>query len=218
MIGLPKPTEFNKRIPKQRFYDNLLVSQPVKKVFVEQVKAIYWRNKLASTTLNISPGRNVLEIEVFEISLNASNLDENIMRFIDGKIPYHILFILEYEEKNRAVIGYKSLDSSKATKYKVDAYYYTEWMHASELSLRIEGLTLDDVYENFIRQIAGTALPAIENTTLKENIELQKLFKQLEKKIAVLEARIKNERQPKRKFELVCELKTVQTEYKLLTR
>lgn len=31
MIGLPKTTEFNKRIPKQTFYENLDVSSMVKK-------------------------------------------------------------------------------------------------------------------------------------------------------------------------------------------
>lgn len=31
MLGLPKSTEFNKRIPKQKFYDNLTVSPALKK-------------------------------------------------------------------------------------------------------------------------------------------------------------------------------------------
>ena len=33
MLGLPKTTEFNKRIPKQKFYDNLAVTPALKKVF-----------------------------------------------------------------------------------------------------------------------------------------------------------------------------------------
>ena len=51
MLGLPKTTEFNKRIPKQKFYENLTVSPALKKVFVEQVKVIYWRNKIAASTM-----------------------------------------------------------------------------------------------------------------------------------------------------------------------
>ena len=46
MLGLPKTTEFNKRIPKQKFYDNLTVNSALKKVFVDQIKTIYWRTKL----------------------------------------------------------------------------------------------------------------------------------------------------------------------------
>lgn len=31
MLGLPKTTEFNKRIPKQKFYDNLAVTPALKR-------------------------------------------------------------------------------------------------------------------------------------------------------------------------------------------
>ncbi len=61
MPGLPKTTEFNKRIPKQKFYENLSVTPAIKKAFTEQIKIIYWRNKLAATTLNIAPGEQVTE-------------------------------------------------------------------------------------------------------------------------------------------------------------
>lgn len=45
MLGLPKSTEFNKRIPKQKFYDNLTVSPTLKRSFVDQIRMIYWANK-----------------------------------------------------------------------------------------------------------------------------------------------------------------------------
>lgn len=70
MLGLPQSTEFNKRIPKQKFYENLTVSPAIKKAFAEQIKIIYWRNKIATTTVNLSAGEQVTEIEVFEIRLN----------------------------------------------------------------------------------------------------------------------------------------------------
>ena len=55
MLGLPKTTEFNKRIPKQKFYDNLTITPALKKVFIDQIKAIYWRNKIAASTTNLAP-------------------------------------------------------------------------------------------------------------------------------------------------------------------
>ena len=41
MLGLPQSTEFNRRIPKQKFYEKLEVSPAVKRAFVEQIKIIY---------------------------------------------------------------------------------------------------------------------------------------------------------------------------------
>ena len=212
MLDLPKSTEFNKRIPKQKFYEKIDVSPALKRVFVEQIKIIYWRNKLAATTLNLAPGISVDEIEIIEIKLSSQELDVAVLRQIDKEIPYHILFVLECEGKYRAVIGYKEKSVSGKSAFKVDRYYSTGWMEESELPVRIEGLTIDAVYENFVRQIAGPDLgqSAAGEATLKDSIEIQKQREQLQKQIAILEAKIRNEKQPKKKFELVQELRTLQ--------
>ncbi|MEG1432460.1 DUF4391 domain-containing protein [Eubacterium sp.] len=84
MFGLPRTTEFNKRIPKQKFYENLTVSPALKKVFVEQVKVIYWRNKIAASTMNVTLGNYVAELEIFEVKLNTSMLDDSFLRQIAG--------------------------------------------------------------------------------------------------------------------------------------
>lgn len=207
MLSLPRSTEFNKRIPKQKFYENLSVTPAIRKAFIEQIKIIYWRNKLAATTLPLATGGQVTEIEVFEVRLNSPDLDEGVLRLIDREIPYHILFLLEQDGKYQAVIGYKEAAGSGKTAFKVDRYYRTEWMDETELPLHLEGLTLDAVYEHFIRQIAGNDLGGTESTTLKERIEQQKQREHLEKQIAALEARIRKEKQPKKKFELMSKLK-----------
>ena len=211
MLGLPKSTEFNKRIPKQKFYENLPVTPAIKKAFTEQIKIIYWRNKLAATTLNIAPGEQVTEIEVFEVRLNAPDLDENVLRLIDREIPYHILFLLEYDGKYQAVMGYKEAAGSGKAAFKVDRYYRTDWVAEENLPLHLEGLTIDAVYENLIRQIAGDSLTGDESTTLKESVEQQKQREQLEKQIATLEAKMKKEKQLNRKMELKAEIKKLQS-------
>lgn len=212
MLGLPKSTEFNKRIPKQKFYENLSVVPAIRKVFTEQIKTIYWRNKLAATTLNLAPGEQVTEVEVFEVRLTSSDLDENVLRLIDREIPYHILFLLEHKGKYQAVMGYKETAGSGKAAFKVDRYYRTEWLCEEDLPLHLEGLTLDTVYENFLRQIAGEKLSVVENMTLKESVEQQKQQEQLEKQITALETKMKKEKQLNRKVEIKAELKRLQNQ------
>lgn len=207
MLGLPKSTEFNKRIPKQKFYEHLSVTPAIKSAFTEQIKIIYWRNKLAATTLNLSPGEHVTEIEALELRLTSPALDENVLRLIDREIPYHILFLLEYDGKYQAAMGYKEAAGSGKAAFKVDRYYRTEWCTEEELSLHLEGLTIDAVYENFIRQIAGEQLVGGENTTLKESVEQQKQRERIEKQITAREAKMKKEKQLNRKMELKAEIK-----------
>ncbi len=215
MLGLPKTTEFNKRIPKQKFYDNLTITPALKKVFIDQIKAIYWRNKIAASTTNLAPGTAVTELEVFEVKLNSQILDDSFMRQIDKEIPYHILFILEYKGKYKAVIGYKE-ESGGNTAFKVNRYYSTEWMDEDALPLKLEGLSMDSVYENFVRQIAGNTLQTDSGESLKESVERNEKKKQLEKQIAALENKMRREKQLNRRMEMNAELKKLRRSLEVL--
>ncbi len=217
MLDLPKSTEFNKRIPKQKFYENMYISPKLKKVFVEQVKIIYWRNKIATSTANLAEGTNVTELEVFEIKLNSQLLDEELLRQIDRVIPYHILFLLEYQGKYQAWIGYKEILISKNNSININDYYHTDWDDLENLSLKMEGLSIDKVYENYIRQIAGEKLKTIDTEeTLKESIERNERHQFLQKQIDVLNVKMQKEKQLNRKMEMNTELKRLKKEITLL--
>ena len=213
MIGLPKTTEFNKRIPKQKFYENMDISPVLKKVFVEQVKIIYWRNKIAASTTNLAAGSHVRELEVFEVRLNSSVLDDSLLRQIDKEIPYHILFLLEYDGKYQVWIGYKEAASSGNKAFKVNGYYHTEWLVEDELPLKLEGLSVDAVYENFIRQIAGDKLKTESaGESLKESVARDEQKQQLQKQITTLQAKIRKEKQLNKQMQMNTELKKLKKE------
>lgn len=206
MFGFPISTEFNKRIPKQKFYENIEVSPAVKRIFVEQIHIIYWRNKLAAATLNLAAGDAVTEIEIFEVKLNTPQLDEAVLRQIDKAIPYHILFILTFNEKAQAWIGYKE-KSVSGNAYRVNRYYHTEWMPESELRFSIDGLNTDAVYESLVRQIAGERLQAPSHESLRESVGRDEERRRLEKQIAALENAMRKEKQLNRRMEINAKLK-----------
>lgn len=213
MIGLPKSTEFNKRIPKQKFYENMEISPVIKQIFVEQIKMIYWRNKIAVSTTNLATGHDVTEIEVFEIRLNHSELDERVLRQIDREIPYHILFLLEYEGKYQAWIGYKEITTSGNKRVKVGKYYHSDWRLEEELHLWLEGLNIDTIYENLVRQIAGDKLKKVTpDESLKESITKDEKKEQLEKQISALTVKIRKEKQLNKQIELNTEVKKLEKE------
>lgn len=212
MLGFPKSTEFGKRIPKQKFYENITISPVLKRVFIEQVKTIYWRNKIAVSTLNLAAGTEVTEIEVFEIKLGQPDLDEAFFRQIDKEIPYHILFLLEYGGKHQAWIGYKESTTSGNNAFMVNRYYHTDWMMEADLPLKIEGLSVDAVYENFVRQIAGETLHSGASETLKESVERDARKKELQKQIAALQVKVRREKQLNRQVQLNTELKKLKKE------
>lgn len=212
MLDLPQSTAFNRRIPKQKFYDNLSVTAEVKRIFVEQINLIYWRNKIAPSTVNIGRGEKVTEIEVFEMRLNQQSLDKRVLQLIDKEMPYHILYLLEYEGKVQAWMGYKEQSLTKADTFRAVSYYHTEWQPPESLALRIDGLTMDAVYANFIRQIAGERLAAGVGGDLKEAISRDERRQKLQKEIAALENKIKREKQFNIQVALNAKLKQARKE------
>lgn len=207
MLDLPLSTEFGKRIPRQTMLEN--ASPAVRKAFKEQVLDVFWRNKLAVSTMKIAAGSKVTEIEVLEVRLASPAPDTGILTLLDRIIPYHIVFVLVHEDRCQAVMGYKEICDAGAIVEPVRRYYRTGWMKEEELPLHPEGDTLDEVYENFVRQVAGDALGKAEGAGLKEDILSQERREQLEKLAAKLEARMRKEKQLNRKMEIKAELKKV---------
>ena len=212
MLGLPKSTEFNKRIPKQKFYENLSVTPALKRVFIDQIKVIYWRNKVAATTMNLAAGDTVTEVEVFEVKLATPQLDISVLRQIDKEIPYHIVFLLEYDGKYQAWTAYKEAAASGNNAFKVGTYYHTDWLLESELPLKVDGLSIDKVYENFVRQIAGDALQGESAESLKESVERDARRQELQKQITALQAKVRKEKQLNKQVQLNTELKRMRKE------
>ena len=209
MLGLPKSTEFNHVVHKQNLYKNMNLTPALKRLFIEQIHMIYWRNKIAVTTMNLSPGKEVEEVEIFEIQLKQAGLDEILLKELDKSVPYHILFILSYEGREQAWIAYKEIGK---TGVKVDRYFHSDWETAGTLLLSPEGLTPDEIYANYIYRLAGDAL--IRTDTPRESVQRTEQVRKLERKIELLKAKIRKERQFNIQVKLNEELKLMLKEYK----
>ena len=205
MFGLPEGTYFGKLIPKTKFYDKLSIDKKLERSFIDQINAIRWLHKLSADTLNVSKGSVVDEVEVFLVKLKTSALDLNVLRQMDRQLHYHLIFILEYEGKYQLWTGYKEESTNAA--FKVGSYYHTDWVTEDSFSLRIEGLNMDTVYENFVRQIAGNELAKENNESLKETVQRQETREKLEKEIAKFRGKIRKEKQFNRQVELNKQLK-----------
>lgn len=217
MFGFPQTTDFNKRILKQKFYENLDVTPAMRRIFVEQIKTVFWKNKLAATTLNIAAGEAVTEIEVLEVRLTQPQLDESVLRQIDREIPYHILFILTCDGNAQAWIGYKESASTGNKPFKVNRYYHTPWMPQDDLHFTVDGLDMDAVYESLVRQIAEIQgeVWSVESG-VADNVARMAKQEKLKKQITALENNIRKEKQLNRQMEMNAQLKKLRKELEVL--
>jgi hypothetical protein len=199
MLGLPQATEVNRRVAKEKLYANATLSTQVRDAIKDQIEAVYWRNKLADSTVGIGAGEEIKEIQVFEIQLRRREIDKRILTAIAKAIPYKILFMLIHNEETQAWIEVEG------------TFYNTDWLPHARVDLKFEGLNLDAVYANLARQISGGRLGKSGN--IGQAVEDDKRRQKLERDIATLGKRLMREKQFNRQVEMSGELKRLKKDF-----
>ena len=112
-------------------------------------------------------------------------------------IKQNILFVLEYEGESKLAIYHTKL-------------MQTDWKSSDEQRIELQGLNLDKVWENIVIAVGGVNIE--EGNTLDQQIETDEKKRKLEREIDKLEKQARAELQPKKKFELVQEVKKMKNE------
>ena len=210
MLGLPKSTEFNRFIPKQKFYKDLYTKKSLpsktKNYFTNQIKSITWENIIDHTTMNIAKGKLVEEIEVFRVELYDYEIDDSVLHTIDENIPYHILFVFEYNNKRKYSLSYKEINREART-INIHKIFQSDWVSEDEDLLKFSGISLDNIYENLLNSISNNELDKFLGDTLKEKVLSSIEYEKIQKQVNNLSKKVKNEKQFNRQVKLNAELK-----------
>lgn len=202
IFNLPKHTVVNKVIPKNAFENYINTKQ--KKLFVEVIERVRWLNKLSPETTNIS-GKNIQEIQVFEIELRKKEKVEALLDIIDKTIPYHIIFILKFENARLISLTQKHTHPTNDNQAVIDWSFRSSWFNVNNNSyaLNLKG-SLDNVFNDLCFQISGK-----ENTSITELIHQEEEIKKLNNEATKLQSAIKKSKQFNEKVELNIKLQLV---------
>lgn len=215
MMLFSEKTQLNRIIPKAKFMKLAGLSTAVRKEFQNNVDRLILANILRKDTVNINPGKNVNEIDVFEILLNEKIISDKLIQEIDSSIPKHILYVFKFKNELQFAISYKEKQAS-GDKYRVVRIYRSSWINIDEASLELNGLELDTVFNNFISQISNGKIEINENTEIKQAVEKSVEIERLERQIEQLKSKIRKEVQFNKQIELKNELKIlINTQEKL---
>jgi len=181
-------------MPKEAFYKRLTLSSKIRDKFVADVKRIVMEYKLAPDTINMAKGEEVSEILVLFIELKKQAMDYRIVENIARQNAHKLLFLLKYEEQGQLALYYSKL-------------YKTSWMPLADINLEARGLNLDSIWEGFVEQIAlQENVPIDDRLSIPEKLRKQDSILRLQKEIEKLERLSRNEKQPKKQFELYTRL------------
>lgn len=194
MLGLPKSTEIKKVIPKSALFSKFSMNTLSREKFDADVKRITLVGEVSKNTIAINKGENVSSFFVLLVSLKQEKYDEKNIILLSKLIDQNMLLILEYENKAKLAIYHTKLMTS-------------DWKPTEEYSITLSGLDLDVVWENIVVQVGKVEIE--QSKTLDEQIEKDELRNKLLSEIEKLEKKARSEKQPKKKFELATQVKSL---------
>lgn len=199
MIEFPAATAVHRRLPKEAFYKHLPLTKILKEKFVSDVDRIVVENSFTKENLNLASDAEIKEIMLLSISLKKQEFDGKVIETIAKQNPHKLVFLLSFEDQQQLAVYHNKL-------------YRTLWMAHDEIELKLQGYSLDEIWDSFIKQIALYEERAEETADLsmEDRLAIQDQILKLEKQIDKTENTMWKEQQPKKKFELHTRLREYQ--------
>ena len=199
MIEFPAATAVHKRLPKEAFYKHLPLTKILKEKFVFDVDRIVVENSLTKENLNLASDAEIKEIMLLSISLKSQEFDGKVIETIARQNPHKLVFLLNFENQQQLAVYHNKL-------------YRTLWMDHDEITLKLQGYSLDEIWDSFIEQIAlyEERAEQTESLSIDDRLAIQDQILKLEKQIDKTENAMWKEQQPKKKFELHTRLREYQ--------
>ena len=186
MLGLPVATEISKALPKKAIFAKFELKPAQRDHFDEDVAKLAIVNIISPTTIPALPkGEQIECVYVIDVQLKKQYYDPKNIQLLSKLIPQKMVFALRYEDSIQLAINHTKLICS-------------DWMDASDATLTLQGLNLDRVWENIVISIGDIEVE--EGSTLEEQIQVDDTKAKILKQIDLLEAKARNEKQPRKKL------------------
>ena len=199
MIEFPAATAVHRRLPKEAFYKHLPLTKILKEKFVSDVDRIVVENSFTKENLNLASDAEIKEIMLLSISLKNQELDGKVIEAIARQNPHKLVFLLSFENQQQLAVYHNKL-------------YRTLWMDHDEIALKLQGYSLDEIWDSFIEQIAlyKERAEQTDDLSIEDRLAIQDQILKLETQINKTENAMWKEQQPKKKFELHTRLREYQ--------
>ena len=216
LIAYPKQAAFGRVLPKNKIYEHSGANTRLKDLFVKQVEQIVWQYKLAPETLHLPARPGVPEIQIFSIQLKTSELHGDVLRCIDGAIPFPIVFELTFDGRTQVTAAYKRPNEADASRWVLSDYFASGWLPTdSERTAMPVALHLGGLYEQLLHRLMPW--PARSQETLAELVARVEQAQAKQRELDKTQARLAKEKQFNRKVEINATLRQLTHELQGLT-
>lgn len=218
VLHFPPSTIVDINVPKKAFFGRASVEQKstLKDFLTREFEGIVWLYKLSPATLNVEDGEYVHEIDVFYCRMKEDKYNIKPFSAMDELLPRHTIFIIEYGGKFDLLMHHKEMSVVHGEqKWTCGIGELKRDIGIDANTLNIQGQSMDAVYNGLLSQISG--LSASTREEYKEQVGLRKQIEFLWKQVAVLQKKIKAEKQFNRQMELSAEMRKLKKEITVLS-
>lgn len=188
MYGLPDNCIINKPLYKKTVFEKFNLKSAERDRFDADISKMAIVAYVSPSKIPaLHEGQDVKEFYVLQIQLKHKDYDSKNILMLNKLIPQKMVFALEFDDNIQFCIFHTRLQQS-------------EWVHASDATIPIKGLSLDDVWNNIVAEIGG--LSNDKEETLEQQIIEREERENLLKQIDALEKRCRLEKQTRKKYEL----------------
>ena len=212
LFNLPFNTIIRRFVAKSHF--DSYTNSKQKAMFTNDISKIIWSNTLSTQTINL-PHKDIEEIQIFNIELKAKKEIKNILEIIDRAIPYHIIFVVTYEEMVYLSASSKHASPLNDNKSVIDWVYCSPWINKAENKYHLKlKKDIDTIFFDFCSQLSQKKNPNIKDIVDLSNYN-SKIFT-LTKEIEQLKKKIQSCAQFNKKVEMNLILKDLEQQLKQL--
>ena len=188
MYSLPVSTAINKPLYKKAVFEKFNLKAAERDRFDADISRMALVARVSSATVPaLSEGQEVKGFYVLQVALKRKDYDTKNILKLQKLIPQKMVFALQYDDQTQFCIFHTRLQQS-------------EWMPTSETAIPLQGLSLDDVWNNIVATIGG--LDAQAEETIEEQIIHREQREKLLRQIESLEKRARAEKQTRKRYEL----------------
>ena len=192
MFGLPVTTAINQPLSKKAVFEKFNLKAPERERFDDDISRLTLVARISSATIPaLMEGSEIKGIYVLLVALKHKEYDAKNILLLHKHIPQNIVFALQYEDQTQLCIFHTRLQQS-------------EWMPTEETTIPLQGLNLDDVWNNIVASIGS--LDTSSEETIEQQIINREQKEKLLRQIEVLEKKCRLEKQTHKKYDLHQEL------------
>lgn len=188
MYGLPASTLINQPLYKKVVYEKFNLKAAERERFDADISRMALVARISPATVPaLAEGREIKGFYVMQVALKRKDYDSKNILMLQKLIPQKMVFALQYDEQTQFCIFHTRLQQSA-------------WMATDEAAITLQGLTLDDVWNNIVATIGG--LDAQAEESIEEQIIHREQREKLLRQIESLEKQCRIEKQTRKKYEL----------------